>query len=104
MFALTNSVLVTILSAQPWWGGQHHTIYTDANLPVDICTDSQFVYNLCHDFIIPHSQLVQQLRSYTGHAVVHVDVAILKVHSHAGKIGNTRADRLAFGGVTLLRR
>ena len=73
-----------------------------SNLAIDLYTDSQLVYNLCHDLVIPHShpQLVQQLRSYLTRALTLIDIAILKVRGHAGNTGNTRADKLAYRGVT----
>ena len=73
-----------------------------SNLAIDLYTDSQLVYNLCHDLVVPHShpQLVQQLRSYLTRALTLIDIAILKVRGHAGNTGNTRADKLAYRGVT----
>ena len=72
------------------------------NLPIDLYTDSQLVHQLCHDLYLPHThmQLVEQLRSYITRARTMFDLAILKVRGHAGVAGNTRADKLAFTGVT----
>ena len=71
-------------------------------MSIDLYTDSLYVYNLCHDLIIPqaHPELTVQLRSYMTRALQHVDLAILKVKGHSGDEGNHRADRLAFQGVT----
>ena len=75
---------------------------TFSNMPIDIYTDSLFVYNMAHDLNIPcaHTRLVQHLRSLLDLALHKFDLAILKIRGHAGHEGNERADRLAFLGVT----
>ena len=72
------------------------------NMPIDIYTDSQLVYNIAHDLNIPasHPYLVQHLRQLLDLALQKFDIAILKIRAHVGHEGNERADKLALRGVT----
>ena len=70
--------------------------------PVTIYTDSQFVYDIFREDSNPtsHPELIALIRGLFFRLLTFTRVALVKVRSHAGNVGNDRADSLAKKGVT----